>query len=265
MYSTTYVRAGSLAEAQQLLRDNPEARPLSGGQTLILTLRQRLARPSHLVDVTRIAELQGILVENDRVTIGAAVRHADVAANYEIQRRIVGLAQLADLIGDPHVRHAGTIGGSIANNDPAADYPAAVLGLNAVVHTSQRAIPADEFFTGMFETALKPDEIVTRVSCPVPRRSGYAKFRQQASHFALVGVFVAELADGDIRVAVTGAAPCVFRAKEIESALKNQFSAEAAESVAIEPEGLMSDIHASPEFRAHLVSVMAGRAVAAAR
>jgi aerobic carbon-monoxide dehydrogenase medium subunit len=265
MYQTTYVRAGNLSEAQRLLRDNPEAKLIAGGQTLVPTLRQRLARPSHLVDISHLQELQGISVEGERLVIGAGTKHADVAANGEVRRRIPGLAALADVIGDPLVRHLGTIGGSIANSDPAADYPAAVLGLNATVHTAQRQIAADDFFTGLFETALEPDEIVTRVSFPIPRRCSYEKFHQQASRFALVGVFVAELADGSIRVAVTGAGPCVFRATAIETALKNNFTTTSAESVAVSADGLNSDLHGSAEFRAHLIPVLAGRAVAAAR
>jgi carbon-monoxide dehydrogenase medium subunit len=265
MYETTYIRAGNLAQAQQLLRDNPEGTLIAGGQTLVPTLRQRVARPSHVIDIGHLAELKGISVEGDRLVIGAGTRHADVATSHEVQSRIPSLADLARLIGDPAVRHLGTIGGSVANSDPAADYPAAVLGLAATVHTSQRAIPADQFFTGLFETALTRGEIVTRVAFPVPRRSGYAKFHQPASRFALVGVFVAELADGSIRVAVTGAGPCIFRASAIEAALARDFTAAAAESVAISADNLNSDIHGSAEYRAHLVPVLAGRAAATAR
>ena len=265
MYQTTYVRAGSLAEAQHLLSDNPDAKLISGGQTLVPTLRQRLACPSHLIDIAHLAELRGLAQEGDRVVIGAATTHAEVAASDLVRQKIPGLAQLAGLIGDPPVRHLGTIGGSIANSDPAADYPAAVLALKATVQTSKRMIEADNFFTGLFETALDPEEIVVSVSFPVPRQSGYQKFHQSASRFALVGVFVAVLADGSIRVAVTGAGPCVFRASSIEAALANNFTAEAAESASISAEGLNSDIHGSAEFRAHLVPVLAGRAVMGAR
>jgi carbon-monoxide dehydrogenase medium subunit len=265
MYQTMYVRAGSLAEAQNLLRDNPEAKLISGGQTLVPTLRQRLARPSHLVDIAHLEELRGISQEGDRVAIGAITTHAEVAASDVVRQKIPGLADLAGLIGDPPVRHLGTIGGSIANSDPAADYPAAVLALNATVQTSKRTIAAGDFFTGLFETALDPGEIVLRVSFPVPRQSAYEKFHQRASRFALVGVFVAVLADGSIRVAVTGAGPRVFRATSIEAALANSFTAEAAESASISAEGLNSDIHGSAEFRAHLVPVLAGQAVAGAR
>ncbi len=265
MYQTTYVRAASLTEALHLLRDHPEAKLISGGQTLVPTLRQRLARPSHVIDIAHIAELGGLSQEGNQVVIGATTTHAEVAASDLVQQKIPGLARLAGLIGDPLVRHLGTIGGSIANNDPAADYPAAVLALNATVHTSKRTIAADDFFTGLFETALDPGEIVVRVSFPVPRRSGYEKFHQSASRFALVGVFVAVLADGSVRVAVTGAGPRVFRATSIEAALARNLTAEAAESVSVNAEGLNSDIHGSAEFRAHLVPVLAGRAVAGSR
>jgi aerobic carbon-monoxide dehydrogenase medium subunit len=262
MYQTTYVRAASLVEAQHLLRDNPEAKLISGGQTLVPTLRQRLARPSHVIDIAHLAELRGISQEGDRVVIGATTTHAEVAASDLVREKIPGLARLAGLIGDPPVRHLGTIGGSIANNDPAADYPAAVLALNATVQTSTRTIAADDFFTGLFETALDPGEIVISVLFPVPRRSAYEKFHQSASRFALVGVFVAVLADGSVRVAVTGAGPGVFRATSIEAALAHNFTAQAAEATSVSPEGLNSDIHGSAEFRAHLVPVLAGRAVA---
>jgi carbon-monoxide dehydrogenase medium subunit len=265
MYQTTYIRPGSLAEAQHFLLDNPEAMLISGGQTLVPTLRQRLARPSHVVDIARIAELRGIAADGDRIVIGAATTHAEVAASDLVGGRIPGLAGLAGRIGDPPVRHLGTIGGSIANNDPAADYPAALVALNATVHTSKRAISADDFFTGLFETALEPGEIVVRVAFPVPRKSAYEKFHQPASRFALVGVFVAVLADGAVRVAVTGAGPGVFRATTIEAVLAGNFTAEAAEAVVISAEGLNSDMHGSAEYRAALVPVLAGRAAAAAR
>jgi carbon-monoxide dehydrogenase medium subunit len=265
MYQTTYIRAANVAQAQQLLRDNPEATLIAGGQTLVPTLRQRVARPSHVIDIGRLAELKGIAVEGDRVVIGAGTKHADVAASHDVKSRIPGLADLAQLIGDPAVRHLGTIGGSVANSDPAADYPAAVLGLKATIHTSQRAIDADQYFTGLFETALTRGEIITRLSFPIPKRSGYAKLHQPASRFALVGVFVAELADGSIRVAVTGAGACAFRAGAIEAALKGSFTAAAAESAKISADDLNADLHGSPEYRAHMVPVLAGRAVASAR
>lgn len=265
MYETTYIRAANVPDAEKMLREMSEAKVLAGGQTLIATMKQRLAKPSHVIDIGKLAELKGVAIEGDRLVIGAGTPHADVATSALVQGHIPGLAQLAGLIGDPHVRHMGTIGGSIANNDPAADYPAALVGLGATVHTSKRAISADHFFTGMFETALDPAEIVTRVSFPKPLRSAYEKFRNPASQFALVGVFVAEIADGTVRVAVTGAAPCVFRVTAIEAALKSQFAPEAAESATINADGLNSDIHASAQFRAHLIPVLAARAVAALR
>jgi carbon-monoxide dehydrogenase medium subunit len=265
MYQTVYVRPGSIAEAHDLLLANPEAKLVSGGQTLVPTLRQRLARPSHVIDIARIAELQGITADGDTITIGAATTHAEVATSDLVNAKIPGLAGLAGRIGDPLVRHRGTIGGSVANNDPAADYPAALVALNATVHTRKRAIGAGDFFTGLFETALEPGEIVVRVSFPVPQKSAYEKFVQPASRFALVGVFVAVLADGSVRVAVTGAGPVVFRATAIEAALAGNFTAEAAESVVISAEGLNGDMHGSAEYRAHLVPVLAGRAAAAAR
>lgn len=264
MYQTSYLRATSVADAEKILRENPDAKPLSGGHTLIPTLKQRLAKPTHLVDIGKIAELKTIAMEGDRLVIGAASTHADVAASPVVQRSIPGLSGLAGVIGDPHVRHMGTIGGSIANNDPAADYPAAVVGLNATVHTPRRAIPADEFFTGLFETALEPGEIVTKIAFPQPRRSAYEKFRHPASLFALVGVFVAELADGSVRVAVTGAGPCVFRASAIEAALAKSFTAAVAEACKLPADGLNADMYGSSEFRANLIPVLAATAVAAA-
>jgi carbon-monoxide dehydrogenase medium subunit len=264
MYETTYVRANDVAHAQSLLSTHAEAQLLAGGQTLVLTMRQRLARPSHIIDIGHLNELRGISTDGGGLVVGAATRHAEVAANAEVRKHIPGLAQLAEAIGDPSVRHMGTIGGSVANSDPAADYPAAVLGLGATVHTAGRAIPADDFFTGLFETALQRGEIITRISFPIPRRSAYVKFPQPASHFALVGVFVTELGDGSVRVAVTGAGPNVFRATDIEAALKGNFTASAVEAVRVSPQGLNSDIHASPEYRAHLIPVLAGRAVAKA-
>jgi aerobic carbon-monoxide dehydrogenase medium subunit len=265
MYQTTYVRAGSVAEAQHLLLEHPEAKLLSGGQTLVPTLRQRLARPSHIIDIGHIAELHSISVEDGQLVIGAATTHAEVAASDLVREKIPGLSSLAGHIGDPPVRHLGTIGGSIANNDPAADYPAALIALNATVHTSRRVIAAASFFAGLFETALEADEIVLRVAFPTPQRSAYEKFHQPASRFALVGVFVALLADGSVRVAVTGADPCVFRATAIEAALAENFTAEAAEAVTISAAGLNEDIHGSAQYRAHLVPVLAARATAAAR
>ncbi len=231
--------------------------------TLIPTLKQRLARPSDLIDLGGIAELRGIKRESNAVVVGAMTRHVEVATSDAVKGAIPALAQLAGMIGDPAVRNRGTIGGSIANNDPAADYPAAVLGLGATVVTNKRRIAADDFFKGMFETALGPDEIITAVSFPVPEKAAYTKFRNPASRYAIVGVFVAKTAGG-VRVAVTGAGPVVFRQKEMEAALGKSFTADAVANIKVRPDGLNSDIHASAEYRAHLVTVMAKRAVAAA-
>ncbi len=263
MYDFTYHRPKSLAEAARLLAGNDEAKLVAGGMTLIPTLKQRLARPTDLVDLAAIAELKGIKRDGDAVVVGAMTPHADVAASAEVKKAIPALAHLADLIGDPQVRNRGTLGGSISNADPAADYPAGVVGLGATVVTNNRKIAADEFFKGLFETALEPGEIVTSVSFPVPEKAGYAKFPNPASRYAVVGVFVARTGGG-VRVAVTGAGPSVFRAKEMEAALAKDFSPKALDGVKVAAKGLNSDIHASAEYRAHLVSVMAKRAVQAA-
>jgi aerobic carbon-monoxide dehydrogenase medium subunit len=226
-------------------------------------LKQRLAKPSDLVDLGRIAELKGIKRDGNAIVIGAMTRHADAAASDVVKSAVPALAQLAGGIGDPQVRNRGTIGGSLANNDPAADYPAAVLGLNATVITNKRRIAADDFFKGMFETALAQDEIITAVSFPLAEKAGYSKFPNPASRYAIVGVFVAR-SGGQVRVAVTGAGPSVFRQKEMETALSRSFTPDAVANVKQSASGLNSDIHASAEYRAHLVTVMAKRAVAAA-
>jgi carbon-monoxide dehydrogenase medium subunit len=236
---------------------------LAGGMTLIPTIKLGLASPSDVIDLGALSNT-GISVSGGKVVIKAGTTHSEVAADQALASAIPALSKLASGIGDPHVRHRGTIGGSIANNDPAADYPAAVLGLNATVQTNTRTIPADQFFTGMFETALALDEIITAVEFPVSKRAGYAKFPNPASLYAMVGVFVAELADGSVRVAVTGAGPKVFRVAQMESALKNSFSADAISGVSVPASGLNNDMHASPEYRAHLINVMARRAIAAA-
>ncbi len=263
MYDFTYHRPKSLAEAARLLAGNDEAKLVAGGMTLIPTLKQRLARPTDLVDLAAIAELKGIKRDGDAVVVGAMTPHADVAASAEVKKAIPALAHLADLIGDPQVRNRGTLGGSISNADPAADYPAGVVGLGATVVTNNRKIAADEFFKGLFETALEPGEIVTSVSFPVPEKAGYAKFPNPASRYAVVGVFVARTGGG-VRVAVTGAGPSVFRSKEMEAALAKDFSPKALDGIKVAAKGLNSDIHASAEYRAHLVGVMAKRAVQAA-
>lgn len=264
MENFNYHRPASVADAAKLMKQAPDGKFLSGGMTLIPTMKQGLAAPSDIIDLGALKNA-GVAVAGDAVTIKAGTVHADVAADKALAKAIPGLSTLAGGIGDPHVRHRGTIGGSISNNDPAADYPSAVVALNATVHTSARKIEGDKFFTSMFETALKGDEIVTTVEFPVPKRSGYAKFPNPASRYAMVGVFVAQLKDGSVRVAVTGAGPKVFRATEMEKALEKNFSADAIAGIKVDAKGLNSDIHASPEYRAHLVNVMARRAVAAAK
>lgn len=262
MYAFELHRAKSVADAAALLAKTG-GRPLAGGQSLVGAMKLRLARPEQLVDLSRIGELRGIRVEDRMLTIGATTRHAEIAASADVRRSIPALAELADGIGDQQVRNMGTIGGSIANADPAADWPAAVLGLGATVVTQKRSIQADQFFTGMYETALGSDEIITAVSFPFPRKAAYAKFRQPASRFALVGVFVAQTADGQVRVAITGATPTVFRCKPLEAALAKSFTADTAKATKVDANGLSSDLHGSPEYRAHLISVLAARAVAA--
>lgn len=263
MYSVNYKRASSVAEAAGMLQEG-DAKLLSGGMTLIPAMKTRLAAPSDLVDIARIAELHGVTVSGGTVTIGAATTHAEVAGNADLRRVAPAVAELAGMIGDPHVRHKGTIGGSIANNDPAADYPAALLALGATIVTNTREIAADDFFTGLFETGLGDDEIVTAVRFDAPEKAGYEKFRNPASRYAMTGVFVAKGKAG-IRVAVTGAGEDgVFRQADMEAALAGDFTPSAVEGVSVSADGLMSDIHASAEYRANLVRVMAKRAVAKA-
>lgn len=262
MYEFDYRQAKSVAEAASLLGQTG-GRPLAGGQSLVAAMKLRLAQPGTLVDLSAIPDLKGVRKEGDRLVIGAMTRHAEVADSAVVKQAIPALSTLADGIGDRQVRNMGTLGGSIANNDPAADWPAAVLGLGATINTNRRAIPADGFFKGLYETALGADEIITSVAFPVPRQAAYVKFPNPASRFALVGVLVARLADGSVRVAVTGAASSVFRATSLEDALKKTFTADAAKAVRIDAKGLNSDLHGSPEYRAHLVAVLASRAVAA--
>lgn len=261
MYEFTYHKPASLADAVTLLGED-EAKLVAGGMTLVPTLKQRLAKPSDLVDLGAIGSLKGIKEEGGGVTIGAMTRHADVNRSPVVKSVIPALAALAGMIGDPAVRNRGTMGGSVANNDPAADYPSAVIALGATVATNKREIAGDDFFTGMFETALGQDEIITAIKFPKPQAAAYQKFRNPASRYAIVGVFVARGAGG-VRVAVTGAGPCVFRVPEMEAALGKSFSADAIKDITIADDGLNSDIHASAEYRAHLVNVMARRAVAA--
>ena len=264
MYPFNYHRAASLDEAAKLLSGSPEAKLIAGGQTLLPTMKQRLASPSDLIDLSRIADLRSIAADKTSVRIGAMATHAEVAGSGDVATAIPALAALAGGIGDPHVRSVGTLGGSVANNDPAADYPAALLGLNAGIVTNHRTVAADEFFTGLFTTALDDEEIIIAVDFPIPARAGYAKFRNPASRYAIVGVFVAETGGG-VRVAVTGAgADGVFRVPEMEQALAGNFSPDAIADMSVPAGGLNGDIHASAEYRAHLITVMAKRAVAAA-
>jgi carbon-monoxide dehydrogenase medium subunit len=263
MYNFNYHRPGSVDDAAKALAGAEDGKLLAGGMTLIPTLKQRLAQPSDLIDLAKVSGLSGIKVEGGKVTIGAMTTHGAVARSAEVAKAIPALAKLAAHIGDPQVRNRGTIGGSLANNDPAADYPAAVLGLGATVKTNKREIAADDYFRGMFETSLEDGEIITSVSFPVPEKAGYMKFPNPASRYAMVGVFVAKTAGG-VRVAVTGAAPCVYRQTDMEKALGTKFAADALASVTQSASGLNSDIHGSAEYRAHLVGVMARRAVAEA-
>ena len=261
MYEFEYQKPASLDDVTRLLGDE-DAKLVAGGMTLIPTLKLRLAKPTQLIDLGAIPSLKGITDERDAIVIGAMTRHAEVNRSDVVKRAIPALAAMAGMIGDPAVRNRGTIGGSIANNDPAADYPAAIVALNATVRTNKREIPADQFFTAMFETALQPGEIVTAVRFPKVAQANYQKFRNPASRYAIVGVFVAKTPAG-VRVAVTGAGPSVFRQGEMEAALAKSFTPDAIKDITIKDDGLNSDIHASAEYRAHLVNVMARRAVQA--
>ena len=263
MYAFEYHKPSSVEEAVAALSGKDDPKIVAGGMTLLPTMKQRLAAPSDLVDLGGIKDLAGIREEGNALVIGAMTTHATVARSELVAPRIPALAKLAGGIGDPQVRHRGTIGGSVANADPAADYPAALLGLNATVVTNQREIAAEDFFIDLFETALEPEEVITAVRFPVPQRAGYSKFPNPASRYAIVGVFVARTGGG-VRVAVTGAGPCVFRDKAIEQALGSNFSAAAVAGSSAEAANLNSDIHASAEYRAHLIGVMAKRAVKAA-
>jgi carbon-monoxide dehydrogenase medium subunit len=263
MYSVNYHRATSVADAVKKIKGG-DAKFLSGGMTLIPAMKTRLAAPSDLVDLSHVKEMKGIKVSGKTVTIGAGTTHYEVSTDAKLAKACPALSFMASHIGDPAVRYKGTIGGSIANNDPAADYPAAMLALGATIVTNKREIAADKFFKGLFETALKEDEVVTAVTFAAPAKAGYEKFRNPASRYAIVGVFVAKGNDG-VRAAVTGAGDDgVFRAREIESALAKKFEASALDGVKVPSKNLMSDIHASAEYRASLVAVMAKRAVASA-
>jgi carbon-monoxide dehydrogenase medium subunit len=265
MYQTTYHRASSVDEATSLFAKGNEAKYLAGGHTLLPVMKQRLASPSDVIDIGRIKDLVGIEVTGDAVTIKAATTHYDVANSAAVQKALSALAHLASTIGDPAVRHRGTIGGSLANNDPAADYPAAVLALGATVTTNKRTIAAGDFFKGLFTTALDDGEMITAVSFPIPAKAGYSKFPHPASRFALTGVFAVKTKAGDVQVAVTGAFQSgVARVGAIETALKTNWAASALDGVTISADNLMSDIHAAADYRANLIRIMAQRAVTAA-
>lgn len=260
MYEFQYHRPGSLEEAARIFTDADDGQFLAGGMTMIPVMKQRLAMPSDIIDLSRIDELTGITDGGSSISVGAMTSHAEVAGSEMVAKAIPALAALAGGIGDPAVRNRGTIGGSIANNDPSADYPAAILGLGATIHTAARDISADDFFTDMFETALEEGELITRVTFPKPDKAGYAKFPNPASRYATAGVFVAQ-SNAGVRVAVTGAGACAFRAEAMEQTLEGNFAPDALEGIDIPAEELMSDMHASAEYRSHLITVMAKRAV----
>ena len=262
MYAFEYQRPVSRADALAAAA-GADARYLAGGQSLVQAMKLRLSSSARLVDLGGVADLKGITAENASVTIGAMATHAAVAASADVRRIVPALAELAGGIGDPMVRNMGTLGGSVANADPAACYPAAVLGLGAMIRTNQRTIAGDAFFTGLFETALQPGELITAVSFPAVQKAAYVKYKQPASRFALVGVFVSQ-GVGGVRVAVTGAKACVFRATEIEAALTRSFTPDAAKAVKVSADGINGDLHGSAAYRAAMISVMASRAVAAA-
>ncbi len=259
MYAFDYQRPASLADATKLAAAG--AKPVAGGQTLLASMKLRLSAPEVLADLGAIKELSGIRKEGNAIVIGAMTRHADVATSKDVQAAIPALADLAAHIGDRQVRAMGTLGGSVANNDPSACYPSAVLGLGSTVITTKREVAADDFFQGMFTTALEEDELITAIRFPLPQRAAYLKFKQPASRFALIGVFVAQTANG-VRVAVTGGGNGVFRHADLEAALNKDFSAASAASVKIDASELSSDLHGSAAYRANLISVQTQRAVA---
>ena len=264
MHAFEYHRPGSTKEAIALAGQKSEGRYLAGGQSLVQAMKLRLSSPSDLIDLAAIGDLKALSADGGSVTIGAMVRHADVAAAPAVQKAIPALAQLAGMIGDRQVRHMGTLGGSLANSDPAADYPAAVLALNATIGTNKRKIQADGFFKGLYETALEAGELITQVTFQAPKRAAYMKFKNPASRFALVGVFVADFGSGNVRVGVTGAGASAFRQTEMEKALAQKFAPESVAGIKVKADGLNNDLHASPEYRAHLITVMCKRAVEAA-
>jgi carbon-monoxide dehydrogenase medium subunit len=263
MHTFQLHKASSGQEASTMITGKDDAKYLAGGQSLIAAMKLRLNAPSDLVDLSSASDLKGIRSDGRTVTIGAMTTHADVASSSDVMKAIPALATLAGAIGDRQVRNVGTIGGALANNDPAADYPAGVLGLNATIHTSKRTIPADQFFNGMYATVLEPGELLTAVSFPVPQKAAYVKFKNPASRFAIIGVMVAQTAGG-ARVAVTGGGSGVFRVTEMEKALSTNWSAAAIAGIKVPSSGLSSDLHGSAEYRAHLITVLAQRAVTAA-
>jgi carbon-monoxide dehydrogenase medium subunit len=263
MHAFEYHRPASQKDAISLGTQKSEGRFLAGGQSLVQAMKLRLSSPTDLIDLGTLGDLKGLSADGNTVSVGAMVRHADVAGSAAVQKAIPALAALAGMIGDRQVRHMGTIGGSLANNDPAADYPAAVLGLGATIITNKRRIEGDKFFKGLYETALEPGELITQVTFPAPKRAAYMKFKNPASRFALVGVFVADFG-GTVRVGVTGAGAYAFRQTEMEKALAGKFAPESVANIKVKPDGLNNDLHASPEYRAHLITVMAKRAVEAA-
>lgn len=261
MYQFKYHRPDSIDEALAVYRGAEDGIYLAGGQTLLPTMKMRLAAPTDLIDLSSIKSLTGIEVDSQRVKVGAFTRHADVADHPEIRAALPVLAYVAGQIGDAQVRNRGTLGGSVANSDPAADYPAAIVGLGATVHTQTRSIAADDFFKDLFETALEPGELITGIEFPIPTRAAYQKFPNPASRYAIVGVLVADFG-GRIRVGVTGAGPCAFRASELERVLSSDLSPATINGIEVPDAGFNSDLHASQEYRAHLLRVMARRAVA---
>lgn len=265
MHNANYHAAHTAADATSILASAEDGVLLAGGQTLLPAMKARLAAPSDLVDISRAEELRGISIADGAVTIGAMTTHSEVASNSDLQTAFPALCSLASRIGDPAVRHRGTIGGSLANNDPAACYPAAVLATGATISTNTRDIAADDYFQGMFATALNEGEIITSVTLPIPQAADYQKFAQPASRFALVGVFVAKYTDG-VRVAVTGASEGgVHRWTDAEVALSDSFATEAVADLAVSADGLIADLHGDGAYRANLVKVLTGRAVSASR
>lgn len=258
-----YHEPATLAEAAATLRAARDGVFIAGGMSLIPALKQRRVRPSDLIDLRLVEGLSGIRREADALVIGAMTKHADVASSEIVRNSIPDLARLVGEMADPSVRNRATLGGSIAHGDPAADYPPALVALGAAIITSERTVAASDFFAGAFTTALRKGEIIKAVSFPIPDNAAYVKFANTASRYAIVGVFVAKRASA-VRVAVTGARACVFRISEMEGALQQSFSPDAIKTITLDPRGLIADIHGSPEYRAHLIGVMARRAVAAA-